>query len=112
MTTLKMKVLSYEDATDSLIVSFASSDNVSQNPEDYQGFAYQPANMWPDAQSVEEIKKRIAVSGLYVVEQQKRREDLQNNPSRKLELKALVGEVFTYTTSALDPSNPEPVNEV
>jgi hypothetical protein len=112
MKTLKMKVLSYEDETDSLIVSFASSDNLSQNPEDYQGYAYQPANMWPDVTDVEEIKERIAQSGLYVAEQQKRREVLQADPVKKLALRSLVGNTFEYTFDDLGPVDPNPVTEL
>ena len=112
MKTLKMKVLSYEDSTDSLIVSFASTDTLSQNPEDYQAMAYQPANMWPDITDLEEIKKRIATSGVYVTDQQKNREQLATNPTRKLELKSLVGQTFQYNISDLNPYNPEPVEEI
>ena len=112
MKTLKMKVLSYEDETDSLIVSFASSDNLSQDPDNYQGYAYQPANMWPDVVSVEEIKERIAKSGLYVVEQQKRRELLQADPVKKLALRSLVGNTFEYTFDDLGPVDPDPVTEI
>lgn len=107
-----MKVLSYDDTTDSLVVSFASSDNLSQNPDDYQGFAYQPANMWPDAIDVEDIKQRIAQSGLYVVEQQKRREVLQNDPVKKLALRSLVGNTFEYAFDDLGPVDPHPVTEL
>lgn len=112
MKTLKMKVLSYEDETDSLIVSFASSDNLSQNPEDYQGYAYQPANMWPDVTDVDQIKEHIARSGLYVAEQQKRRELLQADPVKKLALRSLVGNTFEYTFDDLGPVDPDPVTEI
>jgi len=112
MKTLKMKVLSYEDQTDSLIVSFASSDNLSQDPDNYQGYAYQPANMWPDVNDIEDIKQRIAQSGLYVAEQQKRREILQADPVKKLALRSLVGNTFEYTFDSLGPVDMEPVTEI
>jgi len=106
MNTLYMKVQSFEEQSHSLVVSFASDTTKSQNPDDYPSYAYQPINMWPDVTDPQEILKRIAVSGLYQVEQQVRNEAFIGDENRINSLKALVSQTAQYAINDLTPPQP------
>ena len=113
MNALYMKIHSYEEISGSLIVSFASDKTASQNPDDYTSYAFQPLNMWPDVTDVEEIKKRIAVAGMYHAEQQAREEAFKVDAGRVLQIKNLVGQLSSYTAAELVPNPSQPdVNSV
>ena len=101
MISLKMKVVGFEEANNSLIVAFASNETASDNPEDYTSFAYQPIDMWPGVSSAEQLKKNIALTGISHTSQQALRE--QNPASEELvnELKSWVGQTFTFTENDL-----------
>lgn len=110
MNTLYMKIHAYEEASKSLVVSFASDTTVSQDPANYPAYAFQPLNMWPDVVDLEEIKKRIAVAGMYHAEQQAREEAFNADPIRVAQIKNLVGQLRSYAVSDLmpPPSPPSP----
>lgn len=108
MQNVKIKVVGYEEASGSLLVCFASDVTASINPEDYQPVAFQPAQMWPDTQSIEEIKLRLAKAGAVIAEQQALKEALNTQPERVAALQTLVGVGFEYPVSALV----DPVTEV
>lgn len=101
MNTLYMKIYEYEEVSGSLIVSFASDTTMSQNPDDYGRMAFQPAQMWPDIDDVEEVKKRVAQIGIYHAGQQARNEQLKKDKAREAALKALVGSEQIYSVSDL-----------
>ena len=101
MNTLYMKIYEYQEASGSLIVSFASDTTASQNPDDYGRMAFQPAQMWPDIDDVQEIKKRVAQIGIYHAGQQARNEQLKEDKAREAAFKALVGSEQTYSVSDL-----------
>ncbi len=103
MNTLFMKIHSYEESSGSLVVSFASDETQSQNPEDYTAYAFQPIHMWPGVTDIDEIKKRIAVAGMYHAEQQAREEAFNVDEARILELKNLAGQVRSYAIDDLVP---------
>lgn len=108
MTSLKMKVVGFEEASNSLLVAFASDETASKNPENYTAFAYQPIDMWPGVTSAEQLKKNIAITGISHTTQQALRE--QNPASEALvsELKSWVGQTFTFDTNDLStPASPE-----
>lgn len=109
MQTLKLKIIGYDDASNSLLVSFASDQTASQNPSDYSPYAYQPINMWPDVSDVQEIIKRIAVAGVHQAEMQAQNEAFLADAERVNALKALAGQEFQYAVSDLLPPAPEPV---
>jgi hypothetical protein len=106
MNTLYIKVQGFEEQSHSLIVSFASDVTKSQNPDDYPSYAYQPMNMWPDVTDPQEILKRIAVSGVYQVEQQARNEAFVDDENLINALKALVSQSTQYKIDDLIPSQP------
>lgn len=101
MQTLKMKIHRYDEASQSLIVSYASDETASSDPSAYEAYAYQPMTMWPDITDAEEIKKRLAHSGIYMAEQQKIKEDYIVDEARINSLKALVGTVAEYSVAEL-----------
>lgn len=106
MNTLYMKIHAFEEQSRSLIVSFASDTTASQNPDDYTRYAFQPMNMWPDVTSPAEIKKRIAVAGIYHAEQQEREEKFIADPVKAQSYKDMVGQGSSYLVTDLIPSTP------
>jgi hypothetical protein len=96
-----MKIHSFEEQSNSLIVSFASDTTISQNPDDYPSYAYQPVNMWPDISDPAEIKKRIAIAGVYLVEQQERQEKFVVDTNKIQEYRDMVGQVNSYSATEL-----------
>ncbi len=103
MNTLYMKIHAFEEASYSLIVSFASDTTKSQNPDDYPKYAYQPMNMWPDVTDPVEIKKRMAVAGVYHAEQQEREEKFIADPAKVQSYKDMVGQENSYPVNDLIP---------
>jgi len=108
MQTLKMKIQGFDEQSNSLLVSFASDVTQSQNPDDYPAYAYQPVNMWPDITDPAEIKKRIAVSGVYHAEQQARHERFSADLYTRQEFRNMVGQELSYPVEDLIPPPPEP----
>ena len=98
-----MKIHAYEEQSNSLIVSFASDTTKYQDPDKYPSYAFQPLNMWPDVTDPAEIKKRIAVAGLYHAEQQEREEKFVADPAKVQEYKNMVGSENSYPASSLQP---------
>ena len=101
MQTLKMKIHSYDEASHSLLVSYASDETASSDPTAYEAYSYQPMTMWPDITDAAEIKKRLAHSGIYMAEQQKLKEHYVTDEARINALKALVGTVTEYSITEL-----------
>jgi len=106
-----MKVKAFEEQSYSLLVSFASDTTKSQNPDDYPSYAFQPMNMWPDVTDPAEIKKRIAVAGMYHAEQQEREEKFIADPAKIQAYKDMVGGQSSYPVSDLIPAT-DTVDEV
>jgi hypothetical protein len=70
-----VKFHSYDKASDSLIVSFASDETESQNPEDYNPVVIQPSLQFPEISDQKELEEKIAVLGIEIARQQKLLED-------------------------------------
>jgi hypothetical protein len=104
-----MKIHTFEEPSYSLVVSFASDTTKSQNPDDYPKYAYQPMNMWPDVTDPVEIKKRMAVAGVYHAEQQEREEKFIADPAKVQAYKDMVGQENSYPVNNLIPPAPTPV---
>ena len=102
-----MKIVAFEENSYSLLCSYASDETKSQNPADYPAFAYQPMNMWPDVTNPEELKKRMAIAGMWVAENQAREEQFIADPTKVEQYKAMVGQVIEYPVSEL-VSEPQP----
>lgn len=108
MTSLKMKVVRFEEESKSLIVSFASDETASNNPENYAALAYQPITMWPGVTSAEQLKKNIAITGISHATQQALREKNPASEELVTEFKSWVGQTFTFDINDLSvPVLPE-----
>jgi hypothetical protein len=101
MNTLKMKIVGFDEDSKSLLVSFASDQNASSNPEDYPAYAYQPSTMWPGVTDTEEIKFRLAYAGMYMAEQQAIKERLDADDDAINTLRSLVGSESVYVVNEL-----------
>lgn len=101
MNVIYMKIHSYDEASYSLLVSFASDETKYQNPDMYPMYAYQPMNMWPDIDDIEIIKERIALAGVYHAETQAREEAFVADPVKVEQYKALVGHQYSYDPNPL-----------
>jgi hypothetical protein len=112
MSNLYMKIVGFDEPSNSLLVSFASDETKSQNPEDYGVLAFQPATMWPGVNDLTEIKKRIAVAGMYNASVQATVEKLSADTARIEALKSLVGQLETYSVNELTNSLETFGNEV
>ena len=111
MNTLKMKIVSYDEDSHSLIVSFASDETASPDPASYTAYAYQPMNMWPDITDPNELIKRIGQAGIHMAEQQRIQEQFIANQTLVNSLKAFVGQELIYSVSDLTGQE-EYTNEV
>ncbi len=112
MNTLKMKIHGFEESSLSLLVSFASDATRSRNPDDYPKFAFQPSTMWPDVTDPEEIKKRIAIAGVWHAEQQAREEKVRVDAAQIERFKSMVGEEVQYAVSDIVPPPAVPESNV
>jgi hypothetical protein len=101
MNKVKIKITGYDEASHSLLVSFASDTTKSQDPASYPSYAFQPLTMWPDVTDVNELKRRLALSGMHHAQMQEAKEKFMANPSRVAELKAMVGQTQEFTTNEL-----------
>jgi len=111
MQTVYMKIHDYEEESKSLIVSFASDTTTYQDPDMYTRYAFQPLRMWPDVDDPEEIKKRIAVSGMYHAEQQEREENFVADVTKEQQYKDMIGSQLSFSVAELtappvDPNDP------
>ena len=98
MSTLYMKITGYDQPSNSLLVSFASSDTQSQNPADYPSVAIQ-VSAWND---VDSVKRELAKVGIQVAKAQANKEQVQNNASNVEQLTALVGQEFSFAEADLN----------
>lgn len=101
MNSIKFKIKSYDEVSNSLIVSFASDTTASQDPDTYAALAFNPLIMWPDVTDIEELKQRLAVAGIHQAEQQETKEQFDADPARIAALQALVGQTYEYNVADL-----------
>lgn len=107
--TIFMKVTGYDDATHSMLVSFASDETNSQDPSDYTIHAFQTTNICPNETNIENIKRSIAQSGISIVKSHAAKESLIANTDHVSDLKLLIGQTFSYNISDIAP---HPVQEI
>jgi hypothetical protein len=112
MQYIKMKVVGFDETSYSLLCSFASNETKSDDPSTYPAYAYQPMNMWPDIDDPEVIKKRIALSGVNITENQVREELFTADPDKIAQYKAMVGTVVEYVVDDLVRPAVDPIIEV
>lgn len=104
MNIIYMKIQSYDDPTNSLMVSFASDTTKSQNPADYPVYAFQPEVLWPNLVDINEIKKQIALSGVIIAQRQTDMESYLDDPTKEGMLRASVGDENAYIIADIEPA--------
>jgi hypothetical protein len=108
MSTIKMKIVGYDEASNSVLVSYASTETQSQDPADYPAVAIQ-VNA---ADDLDKIKRDIATMGMQIVRSQINQERMASNQSKVNEIKELVGQEFSFAESDLDAGTGAFENEV
>lgn len=108
MSIIKVKVVGYEEDSNSVLVSFASDETQSQNPEDYSPVAVQVSA----TDDIEKIKRDLALVGIQVVREQVNKERIVTDSRKVNEIKALVGQAFSYEELELDTNTGAFPNEV
>jgi hypothetical protein len=112
MNSVKFKIKSYEEDTNSLIISFASDTTASQDPEAYTAYAFQPLTMWPDITDMTELKKELAKAGMWHAQQQEAKEKFVVDSARVAALKSLVGQTHEFTVAELTTTFTTPFDTV
>lgn len=112
MNSIKFKIKGYDEASNSLLISFASDTTASKDPEQYTAYAFQPSSMWPDVANLEELKKKIAMAGIHHAKLQEAKERLAADPQQVARLKELVGQVHEFSVSDLMPEPATPFQKV
>lgn len=112
MNSIKFKIKGYDEASNSLLISFASDTTASKDPEQYPAYAFQPSSMWPDVTNLDELKKKIAMAGVHHTKMQEAKERLAADPQQTAKFKALVGQVHEFSLSELSPEPATPFQKV
>lgn len=100
MEKIKLKIRDFDEASNSLIVAFGCDDTHDSVLDTCTALAYQPT-MFPDINDPKEILRRIAFSGISLVEQQKVRDAFAADTNKVNAYKALVGQSFEFSVSEL-----------
>lgn len=104
MKKIKMKIVEWDDSTMNLVVKF-SSDDLSKPIDEQTPLCYQPLTMFPNISNVDEIIKRLAVSGIHICEIEKIKEDAANNQNLKNSFKELKDKEFEFDVDFLSKLN-------
>lgn len=101
MNTLKMKIHSYDQSSNSLIVSFVS-DVSTRDIDDCQKLAFQLHNDLGNTRDA--VMKSIAQAGLSIANTQDKKDAMVENPTLIAPYTELVGHTLTYNVSDIDPT--------
>lgn len=112
MNSVKFKIKGYDEASNSLLISFASDTTNSQDPETYVAYAFQPLTMWPDVTDIATLKKCIATAGMHHAQMQEAKEKFVLDTDRISSLKALVGQTHEFTVAELTATSTTPFDTV
>lgn len=115
MNTVTVKIYEYDEESGALIAGFASDTTSSSNPDDYGRWSYQPANMWPHANTADEVMKELAKAGVAMCEEIVRMDAYKQNSAKVEAISSLVDTSATYNVSDLQDSQivtPTPDEEV
>jgi hypothetical protein len=112
MNSVKFKIKSYDEATNSLVISFASDTTASQDPGAYTAYAFQPLTMWPDVTDIGQLKKNLAKAGMHHAQMQEAKEKFVADPARVAAFKALVGQTHEFTVAELTATSTTPLDTV
>ena len=104
-----MKVVNYDPASSSLIVSFAS-EKAKKSINDYPACAYQPTMF--DTQDPEKVIEHIARAGIFVTQQQDKEEAFKENNQINEIYKSYIGKEFEFDVDTLLATAPQTVEHV
>ena len=98
MPLIKMKILKYEEETNSLIVVFAS-ENSQKSIDEYPVAAFQPTMF--DSQDPEKVIEHIARAGIFVAQKQDKDEQFKNNPDLAKKYQEYIGKELVFDADTL-----------
>lgn len=110
MNIIKLKIHEYNEEFKTLVVSFASDTTLSQNPDDYPKRAFQ-LSFFDLIDSIDDIKIKLANTGIDIIRQQVKEEQVKNDNSKDTQLKSLVGNTFDLPIFLVEQNNTDK-NEV
>jgi hypothetical protein len=100
MEKITMKVVDWDESSMSLIVKFNSDINET-DIEQARPLAYQPMSMFPNVQDINEVIKRVAVSGIHLCEMQALEEQNRKNEEKLQKFRELKDQTFEFTVDEL-----------
>lgn len=95
-----MKIHSYDSDSQSLEVSFASTELSSQDPNQYERFSFN-VDHYHDISSKDELVKKLLQSGSSLCTQIKEQEDVRNDTTKQTWFSELVDTTHNATTESL-----------
>jgi len=98
MSLIKMKILKYEEETNSLIVVFAS-ENSQKSIDEYPVAAFQPTMF--DTQDPKKVIENIARAGIFVAQKQDKDEQFKNNPDLAKKYQEYIGKELVFDADTL-----------
>lgn len=110
MSTIRAKVVGYDEATQSLLVSFASDKTKFQDPEKYPAYAIQAVSLGSSTDA-EKLKLEIAKIGVSIVQAQEAKEEVEASPAKSAAVRSLIGKQFSCSLQDVYAGNSYP-NEV
>jgi hypothetical protein len=93
-----MKILKYEEETNSLIVVFAS-ENSQKSIDEYPVAAFQPTMF--DTQDPKKVIENIARAGIFVAQKQDKDEQFKNNPDLAKKYQEYIGKELVFDADTL-----------
>ena len=98
MPLIKMKILKYEEESNSLIVVFAS-ENSQKSIDEYPIAAFQPTMF--DTQDPAKVIEHIARAGISVTQKQDKDEQFKNNPDLAKKYQEYIGKELVFDVDTL-----------
>jgi|11BtaG_2_1085332.scaffolds.fasta_scaffold39248_2 hypothetical protein len=111
MNTVTVKIYEFDEESGTVIAGFASDTTPTANPDDNGRWAYQPAHMWPDANTSDEIMTELARCGIGMCDEINRNASYSSNTEKKAILAGLVNTSSTKNVSDITTSTDETDSE-
>tara|TARA_R110000744_G_scaffold63233_3_gene130079 strand:- start:873 stop:1214 length:342 start_codon:yes stop_codon:yes gene_type:complete len=111
MNTITVKVYEFDEESGTIVAGFSSDTTPTNNPDDYNKYAYQPANMWPDANTSDEIMTELARCGIGMCDEIIRNASYSSNTEKKAVLTGLVNTSSTKNVADITTSTDETDSE-
>lgn len=106
ITSIEMKIVAFEEETNSLIVSFKSNSS-TESFDNLRTYAYQPTVF--DVQTADDFIKEVAKTGVSIAETQDKEVAIKENSEMIAAIKQRVGttQVFNVADLFVQPTEPE-----